>query len=116
MKKYLIPLLIALTLLTTASGFAVIVPHPATPYNCFRGFVYSRIHQPISGVTVELFSPGGESETFQTNDRGEYWFCRPFGGWTPGNYLIKVGCCEQSRSRSGDGNIYVDFITPCFCK
>ncbi len=116
MKKYLIPLVVTLVLLTTTVGFAVDVYQPTHRDNCFGGFVYNRSHQPISGVTVKLFSPGGGSETFQTNDRGEYWFCRPYGGWMSGTYRIAVGCCEQSRFRSGDGNIIVNFITPCNCR
>jgi hypothetical protein len=116
MKRSMIPLGIFLTLLVTVLSFAAMVPHPTRPYNCFLGVIYDGAHRPVPGVTVKLFSPGGGVETFQTNDHGEYWFCRSYGGWIPGTYVITVGCCQKSRSRSGDGDIHVDFVIPCNCQ
>jgi hypothetical protein len=116
MKRNLVALVVILNLLVTTVGLAVTTPHPAEPHNCFRGVVYNRMNQPVPGVTVKLFSPGGGVETYQTTDQGVYRFCRSYGGWTPGTYLIVVGCCEQSRYRSGDGDIYVNFVIPCNCK
>jgi len=125
MKKYasIIALLtiVMLTAINTNGKDQV----PAHPGNCFWGYVYLKQNGnnvPVQGATVELFyqlptvPPAWESlATCQTSGQGEYWFSRPLGGWTPGIYLIKTGCCEKEVNRLGDGDIQVNFYEPCPC-
>ena len=118
MKKYFPIIVIMVIVLLVGTSLRGKEGVPVHPDNCFFGFVYQRLNGqnvPVHGATVSLYFSGVPMETAQTNDQGEYWFCRPLGGWTPGNYRIVIGCCKREVSRAGDGNIQVDFFVPCPC-
>jgi hypothetical protein len=116
MKRYLPIVALVAAGLLLFTGLKAEPGPPEHPDNCFGGYVYNTGGQPVEGMTVKLVPPVGFTELFLTTEQGEYWFCRPYGGWDSGWYTIIVGCCQKQKYREGDGNIFQDFTIPCDCQ